>query len=152
MCYTRPGKWLLCICVLGVSILSLSTILIFDIGIVPTVWYFCCFPFIVFIYVTWYTIAISYDASVVQVEQELLILLSTWGNPVLAGFVLLHLYFVMYSILWYLLTFMFAYIPKENTTIEPLFNWICLTSTELQWYNITKNDNKVKIWNCTIKL
>jgi hypothetical protein len=85
MCCTRPGKWLLCICVLGVSILSLSTILILDIGIVPTVWYFCCFPFIVFIYVTWYTIAISYDASVVQVEQELLILLSTWGNPVLAG-------------------------------------------------------------------
>ena len=30
-----------CICMLGVSIVPLSTILIFDIGIVPTVWYFC---------------------------------------------------------------------------------------------------------------
>jgi len=30
-----------CICVLGVSILSFSTILIFDFEIVPTVLYFC---------------------------------------------------------------------------------------------------------------
>ena len=30
-----------CICVLEVSILPLSTILIFDFGIVPRVWYFC---------------------------------------------------------------------------------------------------------------
>ena len=30
-----------CICVLEVSILPLSTILIFDFGNVPTVWYFC---------------------------------------------------------------------------------------------------------------
>jgi hypothetical protein len=29
--------------VLGVSILSLSTILVFDFGIVPTVWYFFVF-------------------------------------------------------------------------------------------------------------
>jgi hypothetical protein len=29
-----------CICVLGVSILSPSTFLRFDLGIVPTVWYF----------------------------------------------------------------------------------------------------------------
>ena len=29
-----------CICVLGESMLHLSTILIFDFGIVPTVWYF----------------------------------------------------------------------------------------------------------------
>jgi hypothetical protein len=28
------------ICMLGVSILSLSTIIIFDFGIVPTAWYF----------------------------------------------------------------------------------------------------------------
>ena len=32
-----------CICVLGISILPLSTILIFDFGIVPTVWYFWYF-------------------------------------------------------------------------------------------------------------
>ena len=32
-----------CICVYGVSILPLSTILIFDFGIVPTVWYFLLF-------------------------------------------------------------------------------------------------------------
>jgi hypothetical protein len=30
-----------CICVLGVSILSPSTFLRFDLGIVPTVWYLC---------------------------------------------------------------------------------------------------------------
>ena len=33
-----------CICVLGVSILSLSTILIFDLGMVVTVWYICYRP------------------------------------------------------------------------------------------------------------
>ena len=32
-----------CICVLEASILSFSTILIFNFGIVPTVWYFLCF-------------------------------------------------------------------------------------------------------------
>ena len=35
-----------CFRVLGVSILPLSTILIFDFGIVPTVWYFLVFHFI----------------------------------------------------------------------------------------------------------
>jgi hypothetical protein len=35
----------LCICVSGVSILPLSTILIFYFGIVPTVWYFLFFLF-----------------------------------------------------------------------------------------------------------
>ena len=30
-----------CICVFGLSILSLSTIFLSDFGIVPTVWYFC---------------------------------------------------------------------------------------------------------------
>jgi len=34
------GSERLCICVLRVSILSLSTVLIFDLGIVFTVWYF----------------------------------------------------------------------------------------------------------------
>jgi hypothetical protein len=29
-----------CTCVLGASILSLSTVIIFDFGIVPMVWYF----------------------------------------------------------------------------------------------------------------
>ena len=33
-----------CICVLGVSILSLPNILIFDFGTVPTVWYFGTVP------------------------------------------------------------------------------------------------------------
>ena len=33
-------KWGSCICVLGVSILPLSTIVIFDFIIVPTLWYF----------------------------------------------------------------------------------------------------------------
>ena len=37
------GKWGSFICVLGISILPLSTILIFDFGIVPTVWYFLSF-------------------------------------------------------------------------------------------------------------
>jgi hypothetical protein len=32
-----------CICVLGLSILPLSTFLIFDFGSVPTVWYFLFF-------------------------------------------------------------------------------------------------------------
>ena len=32
-----------CICVLGATILSFSTILVFDFGIVPTVWYFLFF-------------------------------------------------------------------------------------------------------------
>ena len=35
-----------CICVLRVSIFPLSRFLIFDFGIVPTVWYFCVFHFI----------------------------------------------------------------------------------------------------------
>jgi len=35
--------YLSCICVLGLSIFPLSTILIFDFGIVPTVWYFLFF-------------------------------------------------------------------------------------------------------------
>ena len=37
-----------CICVLEISILLLSTILIFDFGIVPTVWYFWFFIIILF--------------------------------------------------------------------------------------------------------
>ena len=35
-----------CICVLGVSILPLLTILLLDFGTVPTVWFFCFFLFI----------------------------------------------------------------------------------------------------------
>jgi hypothetical protein len=35
-----------CICVLRVSIFPVSRILIFDLGIVPTVWYFFVFHFI----------------------------------------------------------------------------------------------------------
>ena len=35
-----------CICMLGISILHLSTILIFDVEIVPTVWHFLVFRFI----------------------------------------------------------------------------------------------------------
>ena len=34
-----------CICVLGVSIITLSTILIIDFEFIPTVWYFLCFSF-----------------------------------------------------------------------------------------------------------
>ena len=30
-----------CICVLGVSMLTVSTIVIFDFGVVPTLWYSC---------------------------------------------------------------------------------------------------------------
>ena len=36
-----------CICVLGVSTLPMSTILMFDVGIVPTLWYFLFFILIV---------------------------------------------------------------------------------------------------------
>jgi hypothetical protein len=39
-----------CICVLGLSILPLSTFLIFDFGSVPTVWYFLFFYFITVVY------------------------------------------------------------------------------------------------------
>jgi hypothetical protein len=41
-----------CICVLGLSILPLSTFLIFDFGSVPTVWYFLFF--FIFITVVYY--------------------------------------------------------------------------------------------------
>ena len=40
----RQESGLSCICVLGVSMLPLSAILIFKFGIVPTAWY-CCFSF-----------------------------------------------------------------------------------------------------------
>ena len=42
---TKLGKWEV-LCVLGVSILPLSTIFLFDFGTVPTVWYFWVFHFI----------------------------------------------------------------------------------------------------------
>jgi len=37
----KSGKWMVihCMCVLGVSTLAFSTILIFDIGNVATIWY-----------------------------------------------------------------------------------------------------------------
>ena len=38
---TRQESGLSCISVLGVSILPLFTILIFDFGMVPVAWYFC---------------------------------------------------------------------------------------------------------------
>jgi hypothetical protein len=37
---TKPGKWGLCICVSGISILSLSIYILLDFGDVSTVWYF----------------------------------------------------------------------------------------------------------------
>ena len=40
---TNSGMWGLCICILGVSILPLPTIFIFDFGIVPTMWYLLFF-------------------------------------------------------------------------------------------------------------
>jgi hypothetical protein len=46
-----------CIRVLGVSILPLSTILIFDFGIVPTVWYFFIVPTVWYFFIVptvWY--------------------------------------------------------------------------------------------------
>jgi len=42
---SQESEWS-CICVSGVSILPLSTILTFDFGVVPTVWYFCVFQFV----------------------------------------------------------------------------------------------------------
>ena len=42
-CPFKPESERSCICVLMVSILPLSTILIFDFEIVPTVWYYSCF-------------------------------------------------------------------------------------------------------------
>jgi hypothetical protein len=41
----------LCVCVFGVSILPLSTILTFDFGIVPTVWELFVFDFIIKTYI-----------------------------------------------------------------------------------------------------
>ena len=41
----------LCVCVFGVSILPLSTILTFDFGIVPTVWELFVFHFIIKTYI-----------------------------------------------------------------------------------------------------
>jgi len=43
----------LCVCVFGVSILPLSTILTFDFGIVPTVWELFVFHFIIKTYILW---------------------------------------------------------------------------------------------------
>jgi hypothetical protein len=40
-----------CICVLGLSILPLSTFLIFDFGSVPTVWYFFVFFILLQLYI-----------------------------------------------------------------------------------------------------
>ena len=37
-----------CICVLGVSMLTVPTIVIFDFGVVPTLWYFCLLFYLVF--------------------------------------------------------------------------------------------------------
>jgi hypothetical protein len=43
----EPGKWsIMYLCVRGIKWMPLSTILIFDFGIVPTVWYFFVFHFI----------------------------------------------------------------------------------------------------------
>ena len=46
MCILTQESERSCVCVLGVSILPLSTALLFDFGIMPTMWYvFTCFLF-----------------------------------------------------------------------------------------------------------